>query len=89
MRLPGVREVCIDVRGLRLHALDWGGSGPLVFCVHANGYLAAMWHPIAVALADRGHVVGVDLPGHGDSEPAPDYRWDQLDGIRRGCAAGP
>ena len=47
MTLAGVGERFVEVDGLRLHVLDWGGDGPLVFCIHANGYLAAMWHPIA------------------------------------------
>ena len=78
MTLPGARDLFLDVGGIRLHLLDWGGDGPLIFCVHANGYLAAMWHPIAVELTSRGRVIGVDLPGHGDSEPVMDYRWDHL-----------
>jgi pimeloyl-ACP methyl ester carboxylesterase len=78
MTLPGVRDLFLDVNGLRLHMLDWGGSGPPILCVHANGYLAALWHPIAVELTSQARVVGLDLPGHGDSEPAPDYRWDHL-----------
>jgi pimeloyl-ACP methyl ester carboxylesterase len=79
----GVKESFVEALGVRLRLLDWspGGQaagGPLVFCIHANGYLAAMWHPIALELKAQGRVLGVDLPGHGDSEPAPDYRWDRL-----------
>ena len=54
MTLPGVRDRFLEVDGLRLHLLDWGGDGPLVFCIHANGYLAAMWHPIALELTAAG-----------------------------------
>ena len=78
MTLEGVGERYVEVDGVRMRLLDWGGDGPLVFCVHANGYLAAMWHPIARELTAESRVVGVDLPGHGESEPAPDYRWDHL-----------
>ena len=79
MTPPGARDLFVDVNGLRLHLLDWGGDGdPPILCVHANGYLAALWHPIAVDLRAQAHVLGLDLPGHGDSEPAPDYRWDHL-----------
>jgi pimeloyl-ACP methyl ester carboxylesterase len=83
MTPPGARDLFFDVNGVRLHLLDWGGpdgqaQGPPVFCVHANGYLGALWHPIAVDLGEHAHVFAVDLPGHGDSDPAPDYRWDHL-----------
>jgi len=85
MTPPGARDLFLDVDGVRLHLLDWGGdghayrqAGPPVLCVHANGYLAALWHPIALALKDDSRVLAVDLPGHGDSDPAPDYRWDRL-----------
>jgi len=78
MTPPGARDLFIEVEGVRLHLLDWGGDGPPILCVHATGYLAALWHPIAVELKSQAHVLAVDLPGHGDSEPAPDYRWDHL-----------
>jgi pimeloyl-ACP methyl ester carboxylesterase len=78
MTPPGARDLFLDVNGVRLHLLDWGGDGSPIFCVHATGYLAALWHPIAVALKDEARVFAVDLPGHGDSGPAPDYRWDHL-----------
>jgi pimeloyl-ACP methyl ester carboxylesterase len=78
MTPPGARDLFIEVEGVRLHLLDWGGDGPPILCVHATGYLAALWHPIAVELKSQACVLAVDLPGHGDSEPAPDYRWDHL-----------
>ncbi len=78
MTLAGVSERFVEVDGVRLRLLDWGGDGPLVFCIHANGYLAAMWHPIARELTAQARVLAVDLPGHADSDPAPDYRWDHL-----------
>ncbi len=93
MTPPGVGERAVEVDGVRLHVLDWGGDGPLVFCIHANGYMAAMWHPIALALTPQSRVIAVDLPGHGDSEPAPDYRWDHLSeyvaGVLRAIDLGP
>ncbi|MCJ7490549.1 MAG: alpha/beta hydrolase [Dehalococcoidia bacterium] len=93
MTPPGARDLFLDVNGVRLHLLDWGGDGSPILCVHATGYLAALWHPIAVALKDEARVLGVDLPGHGDSEPAPDYRWDHLaeyvGGALRALEVGP
>ena len=79
MTPPGARDLFLDVNGVRLHLLDWGGSdGSPILCVHATGYLAALWHPIALALIEQARVLAIDLPGHGDSAPAPDYRWDHL-----------
>ena len=94
MTPPGARDLFVEVNGLRLHLLDWGGdAGPPILCVHANGYLAAIWQPIALALTSQARVLGLDLPGHGDSEPAPDYRWDHLaeyvGGVLRALDLGP
>ena len=93
MTPPGARDLSVDVNGVRLHILDWGGDGPSILCTHANGYLAALWHPIAIELRDKARVLAVDLPGHGDSGPAPDYRWDHLadyvGGVLRALDLGP
>ena len=44
-------------------------------------------------LTAQARVVGVDLPGHGDSDPAPDYRWDHLSeyvaGVLQALGLGP
>jgi pimeloyl-ACP methyl ester carboxylesterase len=78
MTPPGARDLFVEVDGVRLHLLDWGGPGSPILCVHASGYLAALWHPIAVELTTQARVFALDLPGHGDSEPALDYRWGHL-----------
>jgi pimeloyl-ACP methyl ester carboxylesterase len=64
--------------GVPLHYLDWGpaGGGPTIILIHATGFLAALWQPIAERLAARFRVVAVDQRGHGDSGPSPDgYRF--------------
>lgn len=77
-RLPGARA------GVELAYLDWGGAGPLVVMLHANGFCAATWAPIAAALRDRFRVIAIDARGHGDSTSvAPDsdpdaYAWETL-----------
>jgi len=77
-RLPGARD------GVELAYLDWGGAGPLVVLLHANGFCAATWAPIAEALRRRFRVVALDARGHGDStavDPAADpdaYAWSVL-----------
>ncbi|MEZ4334461.1 MAG: alpha/beta hydrolase [Myxococcota bacterium] len=77
-RAPGAEA------GVELAWLDWGGSGPLVVLLHANGFCAATWAPIAARLRRRYRVVAIDARGHGDStsvapEQSPKaYAWTTL-----------
>lgn len=77
-RVPGSEA------GVELAYLDWGGSGPLVVLLHANGFCAATWAPIASALRTRFRVVALDARGHGDSTAVPPgddleaYAWGVL-----------
>ncbi|MGD0766026.1 MAG: alpha/beta hydrolase [Dehalococcoidia bacterium] len=93
MTPPSATSLFLEVEGVRLHLLDWGGDGPPILCLHANGYLGAIWQPIALALEPESRVLALDLPGHGDSAPAPDYRWDHLaeyvGGVLRALDLGP
>lgn len=60
-------------QGLRLHYLDWGNEGaPTLVLLHGNADHARAWDWTARALADRFHVVALDLRGHGDSEWSPE-----------------
>ena len=59
----------IQLNGARLHRLDWGGDGPPIVILHATGFLARVYQPIALALRSIGHVHAYDQLGHGDSEP--------------------
>lgn len=63
-----------EVAGSRLHYLDYGdaGSDGLVFVlVHGLGGRWQHWQENIPALAERGRVVAVDLPGFGRSRPLP------------------
>jgi pimeloyl-ACP methyl ester carboxylesterase len=72
-----VQEGAVDSDGTAIHYLDWGGNGPPLILIHATGFLAALWHPIAEQLADRFRVVAADQRGHGDSDKPPDgYRFE-------------
>lgn len=77
-RVPGAEP------GVELAYLDWGGEGPLVVLLHANGFCAATWAPIASALRRRFRVVAFDARGHGEStavSPASgpeSYAWTTL-----------
>lgn len=59
----------IDIRGSRRHVLTWGDPAAApVLMVHGLLDHAHNWDWIASALADRYHVVAIDLRGHGDSD---------------------
>lgn len=66
----------INVNGVRLHTLDWGGAGDPIVLLHATGFLGRIYAPIASALTRIGHVFSYDQRGHGDSSLAPDGRYD-------------
>ncbi len=72
-----VREGAIDSDGTAIHYFDWGGDGPPLILIHATGFLAALWRPIAERLAGRFRVIAVDQRGHGDSDkPVNGYRFE-------------
>lgn len=62
---------CSD--GRKLHALDWGGGGPLVLFLHGGGLTAHTWSFACSLLRHKYHCVALDLRGHGDSDWADSY----------------
>ena len=72
------RSSFVDLKGLRLHTLDWGGDGAPIVILHATGFLGRIYRPLAERLRAIGHVYSYDQRGHGDSSAAPDgvYTWD-------------
>ncbi len=63
-----------DVKGLRLHALDWGGEDrPPLLLLHGFTGHAHAWDTLSIALQPHFHVYALDQRGHGDSAPADDY----------------
>jgi lipase len=85
-------EGYVDANGLSLHYLRWrtdgGGVRPAIVLLHATGFLARLWQPVAEALASRFDVYAYDTRGHGDSDkPPPDgenYHWRNLVADLRG-----
>ncbi len=72
-------EGFVETDEVRLHYLEWGGDGPPAVLLHATGFLARLWQPIAEALRDRFHVYAYDARGHGDSDkPADGYNWEGI-----------
>lgn len=76
MTSPKPMDLFLTVNGLRIHLVDWGGEGPPVLLLHATGFHARLWDPIARRLSHGFHVLAPDARGHGDSEkPDGDYGW--------------
>jgi pimeloyl-ACP methyl ester carboxylesterase len=71
-------RIALPENGVEIATLDFGGSGPLALLHHANGFCAAVWEPVALALARHFHVVAMDARGHGSSSKpagADAYHW--------------
>ena len=83
------RSQFIDVDGVKLHVADWGGSGPDILLVHANGFLGWVYRELIRHLQnsqdsqdsqDDYHVYTLDLRGQGDSDK-PELReehWQDM-----------
>lgn len=57
-----------EVAGLRTHWVTAGhADSPHAVLLHGSGGSAALWYPVLGALAERRHVVAVDMPGHGET----------------------
>jgi pimeloyl-ACP methyl ester carboxylesterase len=57
-----------QVAGVRTHWITAGrADAPHAVLLHGSGGSAALWYPALAALADRRHVVAVDMPGHGET----------------------
>ena len=65
--LPGFLVADIATSGgARIHVRH-AGSGPPLLLMHGNPQTHVSWHRIAPRLAERFHVVTIDLRGYGDS----------------------
>ena len=75
----------LRANGLTLHYLDWGGARPTALLLHATGFLAAVWGPIAEALSRSYRVLAPNQRGHGDSDKPPSG-YHRLDFVADLCA---
>ena len=69
----------IPVDGVKLHVADWGGSGPDLLLLHANGFLGWVYRRMIARLVGQYHVWTMDLCGQGDSEEPPLEQRESLD----------
>lgn len=66
---PYARSVSLPKAGLTVFIYDRGGSDrPVTVLIHGLGDEADTWRHIFPALADRGRVIALDLPGFGRSD---------------------
>jgi pimeloyl-ACP methyl ester carboxylesterase len=91
---------CTTSEGLGIAVYDFGGHGPDLLLVHATGFCAAPFWPMARSLGSGFRCWGLDLRGHGRSDRPSDgdFDWsgfatdvltvvDQL-GLDRPCGFG-
>jgi esterase len=70
------KDKYLDVKGLRLHYLDWGEKGkqPMLllhgFMAHAHS-----WDDFASDFRERYHIIALDQRGHGDSQWSEDEAY--------------
>jgi len=74
---PPVRDGYVDVPGMRLHYIDYGGDGEAVVALHGLVQNAHAFDGIAPALVPHVRLVALDVRGRGASNwgPPDSYRW--------------
>src|SRR4051794_1559284 len=59
--------------GRTISGLDWGGRGPDVLFLPPNGFCAGVFEPLVARLRADFRCLGVDLCGHGASDPTDPF----------------
>ena len=73
------RSDFVKVNGIRLHYLDWGGSGDALVFLAGMGCSAYIFGEFAPRFTDKFHILAFDRRGHGDSDyPETGYDPDTL-----------
>jgi pimeloyl-ACP methyl ester carboxylesterase len=75
----GVSHGVVHADGLRLHYVDFGGSGRPIVCLHGVTGHAWVWAGVADRLTGTGRVVATDLRGFGDSQWSADASYSTED----------
>jgi len=69
----------VDVNGIRLHYLDWGGYGPTLIFLTGMGATAYIFNKFAPRFTDKCRVLALTRRGQGDSDtPETGYDADTL-----------
>jgi pimeloyl-ACP methyl ester carboxylesterase len=75
MNLSNLESEYVNVNGIRLHYLDWGGRGPTLIFLTGMGYSAYIFNKFAPRFTDKFHVLALTRRGQGDSE-SPESGYD-------------
>jgi pimeloyl-ACP methyl ester carboxylesterase len=77
---PATHDNFVAVNGVRLHYVDWGGTGePLLFLTALGGNVVRQFHALAPQFTNRLHVLGLTRRGQGLSDkPTSGYDTDNL-----------
>ena len=71
----------VSVNGVRLHYLDWGGSGPVLIFLAGSGCNAHIFDRFAPRFTSHFHTLALTRRGHGESDyPETGYDIDSLTG---------
>ena len=70
---PMTRSSLVETPHGRLSAIDTGGAGTPVLFIHGNSACKEVFaRQLAAPFADRYRLIAFDLPGHGESDNAPE-----------------
>src|SRR5512147_2521497 len=69
----------VNINDIKLHYLDWGGSGDTILFLAGMGCNAHIFDDLAPRFADKFHVMALTRRGHGESDhPKMGYDVDTL-----------
>lgn len=72
---PAPKDSFVIVNGVKLHYLDWGGSGETMLFLSGFGDTAHVFDEFAPKFTDRFHVLGLTRRGFGESDK-PETGYD-------------
>jgi pimeloyl-ACP methyl ester carboxylesterase len=79
MHVANPKSDFVHVNGIRLHYLDWGGTGPALIFLTGMGSSAYIFNKFAPRFADKFRVLALTRRGQGDSDyPESGYDADTL-----------
>jgi pimeloyl-ACP methyl ester carboxylesterase len=79
MNLPNHKSDFVNINGIRLHYLDWGGKGPTLIFLTGMGSSAYIFNKFAPRFNDKFCVLALTRRGQGDSDyPETGFDADTL-----------
>jgi pimeloyl-ACP methyl ester carboxylesterase len=72
------KEGFVNLNGVKLHYLDWGGTGKALVLLTGLGATSKYYGGLAPKLTKRFKVLGLTRRGHGQSDRPAEYNLDIL-----------